>query len=64
MESFKFGSTMNIPPMLIKYEFLLCKNDLEKLHNAKINVIKMYRPFFMGDYKVEYEIIKEDKENA
>ena len=37
-------------------EFLLCKDKLEKLHNAKIDVVKMYRPFFIGDYKVEYKI--------
>ena len=44
-------------------EFLLCRNDLEKLHNAKINVIKMYKPF-LGDYRVEYEIVKDNDKNA
>ena len=45
-------------------EFLFCRGDLERLHGAKISVIKMYRPFIFGDYRVEYEIVKEDKENA
>ena len=46
------------------HEFLLCRNDLEKLHNAKINVIKMYKPFIFGDYRVEYEIVKDNDKNA
>ena len=45
-------------------EFLLCRNNLEKLHNAKINVIKMYKPFIFGDYRVEYKIVKDNEKNA
>ena len=43
-------------------EFNHIRPELEKMHNAKIKVIKMYR--LMLDYKVLYELKEQTNENG
>lgn len=44
-------------------EFNTIRRYLEEMHNAKIQVIKMYKPLGIAcDYRVKYKLIKESEQ--